>query len=349
MSLKRQKLVISQIIQETTAAKTFVLRSPDDSPMPYQSGQFLTFIFETQFGEERRNYSISSSVAAGDPLSITVKRVVNGTFSRKLIDQAKTGDILTTIGASGRFVLPQRWEQSKEIFFLAAGSGITPVFSLIKTILFSNALTRVVLIYSNRSESDAIFRQQIIALQRQFEGRFRVVWLFSSIFDRKLSRLNNVLLKEILEEQAGSKLDDILFYLCGPHDYMRMIHITLLTLGARSDQVRKEEFVTTTPVPPQMPPDLRTHYVQVQLNGKRFSFSSGYPLTILDAGLKSGHELPFSCKTGRCGTCAAYCTRGQVWMAHNEVLTGADLSKGLILTCTAYPVDGPVTLDFDTL
>lgn len=347
--MKRQKLVISQIIHETTAAKTFVLQPIDGSPVPYQSGQFLTFIFETEFGEERRNYSISSSIAAGDSLSITVKRVVNGTFSRKLIDHAKPGDILTTIGASGRFILPQRWDQSKEIFFLAAGSGITPVFSLIKTILFSKAITRIVLIYSNRSESDTIFHQQIKALQRQFEDRLQVVWLFSSVFDRKLSRLNNVLLKEILDAQAGSKLDETLFYLCGPHDYMRMIQITLLTLGVRSDQVRKEEFVTVTPLPPQMPPDLRAHFVQVQLNGKQFSFSSGYPLTILDAGLKSGHELPFSCKTGRCGTCAAYCTRGQVWMGYNEVLTSADLSKGLILTCTAYPVDGAVNLDFDTL
>jgi ring-1,2-phenylacetyl-CoA epoxidase subunit PaaE len=345
----RQQVAISRIINETAAAKTFVLQPVDGRPIPYLAGQFLTFIFDTPFGEQRRNYSISSSSLADDPLSITVKRVVNGTFSRILLDRAQPGDLLTTIGASGRFLLPQQPEAYEQFIFFAAGSGITPVYSLIKTILYSAPTSRVVLIYSNRSEEDAIFRQQLLELQKDFAARLTIEWLFSSVFDRKRARLSNVLVKELMEAHIKSPLNSCLFYLCGPHDYMRMIRIMLLTIGIPAASIRKEEFVTVLPVPRVLPPDLNYHRVDINLHGQVSSFMAGYPDTILDAGLKAGLQLPYSCKTGRCGTCVALCSSGQVWMAQNEVLTSADISKGLVLTCTAYPIDGPVGLDFEKL
>ncbi|RYF92955.1 MAG: iron-sulfur cluster-binding domain-containing protein, partial [Chitinophagaceae bacterium] len=340
MTGKQQQLVITRIIQETAAAKTFVLHPVDGIPTAYQPGQFLTFIFDSPFGEQRRNYSISGSVIAGDPLSITIKRVVNGTYSRSLLDHAKVGDVLTTIGAGGLFTLPEGWRNYRQIFFLAAGSGITPVFSLIRTILYARADTRIVLIYSNKSEGDTIFHKQLLSLQNEFPNSLSIVWLYSNLLHHKKSRLNNTLLQEIIAGQLNYPMEQCLFYTCGPHDYMRMIRITLLILGVKATNIRKEEFVTSLPIQRQLPPDRNQHPVEVSYESRTASFSAGYPLTILDAGLKAGVDLPYSCKTGRCGTCVAHCSSGQVWIEHNEVLTAADISNGLVLTCTGYPVNG---------
>jgi ferredoxin-NADP reductase len=129
-------LRVSSIKAETADCKTFFLATIDDEPVLYQPGQFLTFVFSKPGGEERRSYSISSAPVLQEALSVTIKRVANGEYSRKLTDHIRPGDLLTTIGAGGFFVLPEDIQQYRQIFFIAAGSGITPVYSLIKTILY---------------------------------------------------------------------------------------------------------------------------------------------------------------------------------------------------------------------
>src|SRR5688572_23471529 len=129
MTGQRKILRLREIIRETKDAKTFVLETIDGSMIPYKAGQFLTFIFETPNGEQRRNYSISSSPFLLEPLSITIKRIPNGIFSRQMVDKARQGDRLITIGASGFFTFPDDMSRVRQLFLLAAGSGITPVFS----------------------------------------------------------------------------------------------------------------------------------------------------------------------------------------------------------------------------
>ena len=346
---ERKKLRITGIIQETRQSKSFVLETLDGSEITYKPGQFLTFIFDTSFGEERRNYSFSSSPDWQEPVRITIKRIENGYFSRKLVDAAQVGDVLTTIGASGFFTLPENIGQYRQLFLLAAGSGITPVFSILKTVLRRFPGVQVILIFSNHSKEDTIFYKPLQQLQQQYPEQLQIEWLFSDVFDYTKSRLSNWLLGELLKKYIAAPLAACLFYLCGPFDYMRMITIALLSAGINSTSIRKEEFVITQPRVVLAPPDTKKRQVTVVLNKNQYRFSSMYPQTILQAAKKVGIELPFSCETGRCGTCAAVCMAGTVWMRNNDVLTDDDMRKKRVLTCTGYPVYGNVELDFDKL
>jgi ferredoxin-NADP reductase len=347
MSGLRKKLRIKDIKIETRDAKTFILESPEGDDPDYKAGQFLTFIFDTPFGEQRRNYSLSSSPDLNEPVSITVKKIANGVFSRKLIDTARTGDRLTTIGASGFFTLPADMHNCKQLFLLAAGTGITPVFSMLKTVLYKFPRISVVLIYSNRSVDDSIFYNALQQLQLRYPEQLQVEWLFSDGFDHRRSRLSNWLLGELLKKYTAVPLAQCLFYLCGPFNYMRMITITLLSAGVSRGNIRKEEFVMVAPALQVQPPDISARQVKLVFDNEQHQFKSAYPDTILQAAKRAGVELPYSCETGRCGACAAACVSGKVWMKYNEVLAERDITKGMVLTCTGYPVFGNVELEYD--
>ncbi len=349
MQALHKEIRIKEIIPETKNCKTFVLESTGEERFIYKPGQFLTFIFKTISGEQRRNYSLSSSPALNEPLSITVKRIPNGTYSRKLVDEAKTGDLLTTIGASGFFTLPPDMTTYRQLFLLAAGSGISPVFSILKTALQNFPGLRIVLIYSNRSREEAVFYNALRQLESNHPGRLQIEWLFSDAFDHKRSRLGNWLLNELIKKYVAAPLPLCLFYLCGPLSYMRTITITLLIAGVHRAKLRKEEFVIIQPLIQLKPPDALPRGISVMLGEKRYQFINEYPQTILQSAKLAGVELPYSCETGKCGTCAAVCTNGNVWMKYNEVLTDEDLKTKKVLTCTGYAVYGDVELDFDVL
>ncbi|MBS1563147.1 MAG: hypothetical protein JST39_02110, partial [Bacteroidetes bacterium] len=239
MSLYR-KVHISAIRPETPDAKTFVLAASGSEPLVYQPGQFLTIAFAGRNGEERRSYSFSSAPALGEPPAITVKRVENGAWSRMLLDHARAGDELTIIGPSGFFTLPEPAQPWKRLFFIAAGSGITPVYSLIKTALHTHPHVSIVLVYANRSATGAIFHDELRALAASHAGRFHIEWLFSESPNLARARLSKWLLGILLKEQVPQHLADTLFYLCGPFDFMRMATIQLTEDGVSAGQIRKE-------------------------------------------------------------------------------------------------------------
>ncbi len=334
---------ITAIIQETPDAKTFVLE-PLKNWMPvYKAGQFLTIVFHTKFGEKRRSYSLSSSPEQGEPLSITVKKVDNGEFSRKLLDSAQIGEVLDVAGIGGFFSLPEDDTNTEQVFFLAAGSGITPCYAMIKTLLLTTT-KQVVLIYSNRSEEDTIFLKQLRALEEKYPATFQLKFLNSNgdgVLNRRLSKwLLTILLKEFLK----TDLNNVLFYLCGPFEYMQMIRITLLIEGVGDAAIRKEIY---TPLPVRsvpVPPDTREHIVKIRSGQHLYEFSVQYPATILAAAKAKGITLPYSCEAGICGACSATCVKGNVWMLYNGVLTEREIARGRVLTCQGFPVEGDVEL-----
>ena len=345
MTLYRQ-LRIDEIKQETGDCKTFYLSSPDGAPISYQAGQFLTFVFNKPAGEERRSYSISSTPLLNEPLSITVKRLENGEYSRKLLDHAKVGDVLTTTGAAGFFVLPDTIQDYTEIFFIAAGSGITPVLPLIKTVLHQYPHIRVVLIYSNRSKSTTIFYEALAALQLQFAGSLVIEFLFSSALNLERARLSKWLLGRLLKEYSKAPRPEALFYTCGPFDFMRMVSIELLESRVPLQHIRKENFMPLKIESRTLPPDMHKHNIEIRVQQKTYKIETQYPQTILQAAKKDGIILPYSCESGRCGSCAATCIAGKVWMSYNEVLMDDEIEKGRVLTCTGYPVHGDIILQF---
>ncbi len=339
-------LRIDSIKQETADCKTFYLSPVDKDPVSYQAGQFLTFVFQKVSGEERRSYSLSSAPALHEPMAITVKRLENGEYSRKLLDTAKPGNILTTTGAAGFFVLPENIHQFKEIFFIAAGSGITPVLPLIKTLLHFHPYIRVVLIYSNRSPATTIFYEELKQLANTFKDRFVIEFLFSTSPNLERARLSKWLLGRLLKELTVAPRAEILFYTCGPFDFMRMASIELLESRVPLQHIKKENFTPLKVESKTIPPDVQKHNIEIRVQNKVYRLSTQYPQTILQAAKNEGIALPYSCEAGRCGSCAATCLHGKVWMSYNEVLMDDEMEKGRVLTCTGYPVNGDVVLQF---
>ncbi len=341
-----QTAIITSIKEETAGVKTFTVTYADGSAIPYVAGQFITFAFTHHGREERRSYSLSSSPDVDAALSFTVKRVDNGAYSRLLIDRAVVGERLLTTGAAGLFTLPSDIGVYGQVFFFAAGIGITPVFSLIKTILHTQPDKQVVLIYSNRDKNDVVFYVELHGLIAAFPGRFKVEFLYSTNFNLKRTRLSKELLPVLLKEYAHTPLEHILFYICGPFAYMRMATLSLEENGVNSNNIRKENFNTNDrQVKAVEPPDKSTHTVTLNHDGKTYRFPVQYPDSILQAAKKQGISLPYSCEVGRCGSCAARCTSGKVWLSYNEVLMDMDLQHGAILTCTGHPVDGDVGIE----
>lgn len=341
--LKRVR--IKRITRETPLAKTFELEPLDGWQPEYEAGQYITLVFpKDDSNQDRRSYSFSSAPALGEPMRITVKWVTNGAYSRRLLDYYREGDVLLTSGISGFFRIKEL-ERTQKYFFLAAGSGITPVMSIIKTLLHTTNKP-VILIYSNRSVQDTLFYDELNVLLEQFPERFRIEYLFSDIFNVYKSRLSNWLLLQLLPKLTDVPVRDVMFYLCGPFSYMQMISITLLGEGVPKEHIIKENFSTEKPVRKSLPPDTAAHNVTIHINGQTFDFRSAYPDSILSSAKKEGISLPYSCEAGRCGSCTATCTEGKVWMAYNEVLLDDEIAKGRVLTCQGFPVQGDVTLEF---
>lgn len=337
-----KKLRVVEIIAETSDAKTFVLEPLDGWQPAYKPGQFITLVFNTHGNQKRRSFSISS--ANDEPLAITIKKVDNGEFSRWMNYKAAVGDILFSSGISGFFTMPEK-ETYENVFFLAAGSGITPCFALIKHLL-QHTDKKIILIYSNKREADTIFHSALQSLQTLFKERFTIRFLFSNRNNVLESRISHWLLSHLLNEYLPASKEKTLFFTCGPADYMIMIGISLRSNGIVSSQIIKEDF---SPLPRTIlpkPPDTRAHKVTIHINNDTYQLEVQYPRSIIATAKQHKIELPYSCEAGRCGSCAATCTSGKIWMAYNEVLMDDEIERGRVLTCQGFPVGGDATIRF---
>lgn len=334
-------LRIAGIVQETATAASFLLEDTTGNDIVYKPGQFLTLIFNHGLHEVRRSYSISSPPGSSKQVRITVKRVHNGEVSRLLLDHYHTGDILKAALPAGMFVLDDnKADKARDIFFFAAGSGISPVFSLLTSILHNTRNTSVVLAYQNHSEKETIFRSELEEIAGKFTDRFK--WYdfvsYPEAGGHSSMRLNNEILEALIPAATRCQPADTVFFVCGPPSFMRMCQFTILLMGYRAAQVKKEYFVINTPPPPPLIVNPVERMVKVEGAGADIHFTTVYPKTILESALEKGIALPYSCRGGRCSTCVAKCASGEVVMSMNDVLTEADIRNGLVLTCVGYAV-----------
>ena len=338
------QLRVVRIQPETADATSYFLEPVDGKAVLYQAGQFLTLILEHNGHEVRRSYSLSS--IPGEPLRLTIKRVQNGEISRYLHENLHVGNILTSLQPAGRFTLDEN--QTGGIVLLGAGSGITPLFALLKQILLTNPTRRVTLLYSNANERTMIFREELNELHRQFTDRFRLLHLLSTPTDEwqgLRGRLNNMMLERLLPQLLGtSNPETTHFYVCGPGDYMRMIQFTLVFSGFRPNQIRRENFVVEPVVLTPPPAIAQDRTIRIQFRGRDVEIQVPAYKSMLQAALNEGIILPYSCRGGRCSTCAARCLSGRVHMTINDVLTEHDLADGWVLTCTGYPESDDVLI-----
>ncbi|WP_160712513.1 ferredoxin--NADP reductase [Chitinophaga solisilvae] len=344
------QLRITDIRKETPGTFTYYLEPVAQEPVSYLAGQFLTFIIQLHGKEYRRSYSFSSTPGIDPYMRVTIREKENGEISRHILRTWKKGDVVTSLEPSGRFTFEPGTNGARDIFLMAAGSGITPVFSLLKQMLHEEPSARIVLIYSNTTPERTIFLQELQTLQEQYSNRLHCIWLFSNDPESQHTyrRLNNILLELLVTEHLLYNKPEAQFFLCGPPEYMRMILLTLHFMGFREDQLHKENFVVNTEARlarTTLPADTSLKQVKIWLRHEVYELQIPANQTILSYALEHNIALPYSCKGGVCGSCTALCTGGKVWMPVNEVLTDKELAEGLVLTCVGYPASEQVSLE----
>jgi ring-1,2-phenylacetyl-CoA epoxidase subunit PaaE len=339
-------LRVRQIIIQGNDVKTFAFERVDSQKLVYKAGQFLTFLIPVHGREVRRSYSMSSAPDVDSFPAITVKRVPNGEISRFWIDSVHTGDIFQILPPSGRFVLEKSSGVPRDIVLIGAGSGITPLFSLLKQTLVNEPGSVVTLLYANRNNASTLFLHDIQLWQRRFPGKLNVIHIHSQPSEEWVGirgRINNTRLEHLIKANLQFKPENARFFICGPFELMRTMEITLHFMGFSSAQIRKENFVIPTIPPP--PPVSHPHTITLEFRGQSYGLYVPAHTTVLDAALASDIHLPYSCKGGRCSTCAGVCKTGSVHMSVNEVLTDRDLAEGWLLTCSAYVDSDDVSIE----
>lgn len=342
-------LRVKAIQPESTGTKTIFLERIDGQDLVYKAGQFLTILFSFHHRQLRRSYSLSTAPGIDPVPAITVKRVQNGEISRYMLDHLRVGDELTCLPPAGRFTLyshstiKAREPATPPLLFIAAGSGIVPIFSLLKAALSSLLEAPLILISQQHDEATSPFRAQLGRLQETYSSRFQWIDLLST----RDGRLNNWRLEELLIAILPGLPVLPNVFLCGPSSFMRMAQFTLRLMGFPDESIKKEnftvEFVPSAPI--SIDPSPKT--ITVHAGGKVWQFEAVWPQTILQAALTNQIHLPYSCRGGRCSTCVAKCQRGTVTMTINEVLTENDLREGLVLPCVGY-AETDVELTYET-
>jgi ring-1,2-phenylacetyl-CoA epoxidase subunit PaaE len=338
MDLLQWKVV--QVIPEAKDTITYVLQEINGQPVIYDAGQFLTFLISYHDQEIRRSFSLASTPGIDTRVFITVKKKENGAISRYILEHWTTGTLVSSLPPTGRFTLQTDQDNQRQVFFIAAGSGIAPVFALLKKLLHNEPRSQTILLYQNHDENNIIYHEALLQLKKQYPARFtRIDLLSHPILDHlPYQRLNNGLLEAIVTRNAIPEIHNIAFYTCGPASFMRMVQFTLRVMGIDAAQIHKENFTVDALPPPAFTLDTAPRTVQVKQGDRQYSFQVSFPDTILGAALRQHIKLPYSCRGGRCSACTAQCHSGTVKMNMNEVLTEEDLQKGLVLTCVGYAV-----------
>jgi ring-1,2-phenylacetyl-CoA epoxidase subunit PaaE len=324
---------IKNIIDEAAGMRTLVLERRNGEPVPYQAGQFLTLLFSFHGRDLRRSYSFSSAPGVDAFPAITVKRVPNGEVSRHLLDNLRIGDGLVSLPPAGRFTLDAEKAAREECVFIAAGSGVVPVFSLLKAARVARPGARLRVLTQQHNEATSPFRVAMSEMGLEWTENL-------TVRDGRLT-------KDKLEawvRGAGGVGAGAFVFLCAPFDFMRMTRIVLRTMGFADERIRREHFAVgpIPAAPPVFDASPRTVTIHAAV-GREFVVT--WPDSILTSAIRQGIPLPYSCRAGRCSSCVAQCLRGRVRMTHNEVLTDKDLAEGLVLTCVGY-AETDVELDY---
>lgn len=328
-------LRIKQVVPETRDAVSIVLDVPPGSAarFGYQAGQFLTLLVRVDGREYRRCYSMSSSPAVGEDLRITVKRDRDGAVSNWLNDTAAPGDRLYALPPQGRFVLN---DNGRNLVAFAGGSGITPVFSLLRTALASGART-VRLFYANRNRDAVIFDEALGTLESRHADRF--------VVHHHLDHHSGFATETDIAafaENAG----DTDFYLCGPNEFMDTVRSALGAVGVPPNRLHIEHF-DVTDVAAAAPPDTVTDEVTIVLGGATTTAPYYAGNTLLQTARMAGLRAPSSCEIGSCGTCMGRLTQGSARMINNDALDQDEVDEGWVLTCQAVPTSPTVRVVYE--
>ena len=320
----------------------------------YRPGQHLVFRLQLQGAEQRRSYSLNSCPGVEQHLSVTVKRVKDGLVSNQLNDYLRVGDTLEVMAPTGRFSLETDARKYRTVFLFAAGSGITPVYSMLKAVLHQEPYSSVVLFYGNRNKSSIIFREELEQLRNQFADRLQLAYTFSEPYSDWSSMWEWKLRKGIIDAEAVEwfitnfppRSNTTEYYICGPGNMNQVVRTALMDLGIEPEQIHFEQFGVGGDVEvPDIPGPERAS-LTAHLQGQVHSLEVQKGQTLLQALKENGADPPYSCESGTCGTCVAKVKRGQVKMRHCFALEDKEIADGMVLTCQAIPQTENVEITF---
>jgi ring-1,2-phenylacetyl-CoA epoxidase subunit PaaE len=339
-------------LTDDAVAVTFAVPRELAEDYRFAPGQHLTLRCKLAGDDVRRNYSICSPAGSGS-LRIGVKRLADGVFSTYAFERLRPGDVIEVMTPSGRFTTPLDPGQARRYCAIAAGSGITPILSILATALEVEPKSRATLVYGNRTSRSVMFLEELEDLKDRHLGRFQLIHVLSREHqDAELlnGRIDEAKLKVLLDTLVPREAVDE-WFLCGPSEMIETARTALLERGVEPAHVHRELF-HVGPAPARAAPEAGTASgmaeVTVLLDGR----ASTFPLspsgeTILDATLAIRSDAPYACKNGMCGTCRAKVLEGSAAMDHNFALEDEELAAGFVLACQSHPTTDQVTLDFD--
>jgi ring-1,2-phenylacetyl-CoA epoxidase subunit PaaE len=351
-------LTVNHIERETrdSAVLTFTVPAHLLTEFAFAQGQYLTLRSVIDGEDVRRAYSICSG--EGGSLRVGIKHVADGVFSGYVHANIKVGDTLDVMPPQGKFGQIQNAKNATNSLGIAAGSGITPILSIIKTQLASHAQSRFTLIYGNRATPSVMFKEELAALKDTYPTRLNLIYVMSrepqdmDIFHGRIDRAKcNLLFEKWLDVSTFDAA-----FICGPESMMLDAKAALVAKGMNDSQIKTELFASSKPSKPRVAKPLAagdsTSSTLCQVTVVMDGSTRHFPATIgsqaiLDAGLAAGLDMRYSCKGGVCSTCRAKVTEGQVEMDVNYALEDYEVKRGFVLTCQSYALTDTLTINFD--
>ena len=343
------KLSIKEIKRETAQAVSIVFNVPDTLKEFYQfiAGQYVTIKLTLDGQEIRRAYSICSSPKSGE-LRIAVKAIKNGFFSTFANEKLAVGQVLEVGTPEGKFAFEPKADRQRNYAAFVAGSGITPVFSIAKTVLEEEPNSSFVLVYGNKSEQETIFHEQLHELQLQYVGRFFVQYVYSqvNIAQALFGRIDKAAVNFVLKNKH-SGLEFAKYYLCGPEELIQTVTSVLKENNVPDSAIKFELFAAAASTNESGGTGNGHTKLEIVVDGETFTIEMNQKQTLLDAALKQGIDVPYSCQGGICSSCICKITEGTAELKKNQILSDEELADGLTLACQAYPTSEVLKIDFD--
>jgi ring-1,2-phenylacetyl-CoA epoxidase subunit PaaE len=360
-------LTIASITPETDQAVTvaFKVDGALEKDFTYKAGQYLTLKFVVNGKEERRAYSMSSA-PKDQEIAVTVKRVKGGIVSNYIADVLEVGDKVDVMPPQGRFLVEPDGATRRDYYLFGAGSGITPLMSILRTLLEEEPKSTVHLLYGNRDEDNIIFEQQLSDLQTRYEGQLTVKHTLSrpkreksgglrGLFSKgkrswtgTIGRVDIPTVQEFMTVNPG-RAEKKHYYICGPGQMIDNVEQALLGLGFDKDDIHSERFVSASGVKVKKTStdDIDGAMVTATISGKTTTVELKPGQSILDGLLEAGAAPPYSCLAGACSTCMAKVNKGGVKMEVCFAIDDSEIAEGYILACQAVPTTQEVDVTFD--
>jgi ring-1,2-phenylacetyl-CoA epoxidase subunit PaaE len=334
-------LTISKINRLTSDAVEIVFAIPNHLTTTFEfiAGQYITISATINNEVVRRAYSLCSDPTSGE-VAVGVKKVYKGKMSTFLTEQVKAGDVLDVMPPKGRFI----FEDQKQVVGICAGSGVTPILSMMKTIQNPAKFT---LVYGNKTQDDAMFLEEI----NKMNTSTHFAYSRENIDGCFYSRINDEVLSQLAQESSLLTADA--YFICGPGEMIDMTEAFLLENGVDKSKIHFERFTSVKKENPADPKNEDSEIVSditVIIDGDEFEYTlSSKGESILDSAMEQGADVPFSCKGAVCCTCKAKVMEGKAIMDENYSLSEEEVAEGYILTCQSHPITEKIVVDFDEM